>query len=87
MKALAVVLALAACDVVAAKNDAQLHGDTHIVVKKVDVGDATGSVAQQYQVGALPHWNVYDVHGRLRYRLIGSEALRAPQLARELLSE
>jgi hypothetical protein len=56
-------------------------------VREVDVGDGTGGLAHAYDVGALPHYNVYDRTRRLRYVLVGSDCLRAPELARELARE
>lgn len=76
-----------ACLVVADKIEAAIANDTRVIVRKVDVGDGATPVAVAYQIGTLPHWKIYDTHRRLRYVLIGSETLRAPTLARELLSE
>jgi thiol-disulfide isomerase/thioredoxin len=77
----------AACDEVAAQIDAAIKDDARIVVRKVDIGDATSAVAREHKVSTLPHWQVYDRSKQLRYVLIGNEVLRAPTLAAELLRE
>jgi hypothetical protein len=61
--------------------------EDRVVVRKIDVGDGFTPIAAQYAVTVMPRWDVYDTHQRLRYRLIGPECLRAPQLATELLAE
>lgn len=77
----------AACTVVEGKIAEQIANQPHVIVRKVDVGDGFTPAAKAYDVGTLPHVNVYDTRRRLRYRLIGPQALRAPELARELLRE
>jgi Thioredoxin len=77
----------AACTVVGGRIAIDIAREDRIVIRKVDVGDGTTSIALDYGVSTLPHWKVYDRHKRLRYVLIGNETLRAPALARELLSE
>jgi len=77
----------AACIVVGGHVAVAIAKDDRIVIRKVDVGDGTTSVALDYDVSTLPHWKIYDTHKRLRYVLIGSEVLRAPKLAAELLAE
>ncbi len=77
----------AACIVVGGHVAVAIAPDDRIVVRKVDVGDGTTSIALDYDVSTLPHWKIYDTHKRLRYVLIGSEVLRAPKLAAELLAE
>ncbi|HEY0250726.1 MAG TPA: hypothetical protein VGC41_04335 [Kofleriaceae bacterium] len=57
------------------------------ILRKVDVGDGLGPLAQAYEIGALPHYNVYDTKRRLRFILVGSDCLRAPVLAKQLLAE
>lgn len=76
-----------ACITVAGHIAVAIAKDDRIVVRKVDVGDGLTPIAKQYEVSKLPHWNVYDRHKRLRYRLLGDSVLRAPALARELLAE
>lgn len=77
----------AACIVVAGHVAVAIANDDRIIIRKVDIGDGTTDVALRYRVGTLPHWKIYDTRKRLRYQLIGSEVLRAPGLARELLTE
>ena len=76
-----------ACVVVTGMIAVQVAKQPLIVVRKVDVGDGFTPVAKAYDIGTLPHVNLYDRQRRLRYRLIGPEATRAPALARELVSE
>lgn len=76
-----------ACTVVTGMIAVQVAKQPQVVVRKVDVGDGFTPVAKAYDIGTLPHVNLYDRKRRLRYRLIGPEALRAPALARELLAE
>lgn len=77
----------AACVVVGGMIAVKIAKEDRVVVRKIDVGDGFTPIAKQYDIRALPHWDVYDTRGRLRYRLIGPECLRAPQLAAELLAE
>ena len=77
----------AACTIVTGMIAVQIAKQPQVIVRKVDVGDGFTPVAKAYDIGTLPHVNVYDRKQRLRYRLIGPEALRAPALARELLAE
>jgi thiol-disulfide isomerase/thioredoxin len=76
-----------ACVIVTGMIAVQVAKQPQIVVRKVDVGDGFTAVAKAYDIVTLPHVNVYDRKQRLRYRLIGPEALRAPVLARELVAE
>jgi len=77
----------AACAIVGGKVAEQVANEPRVVLRKVDVGDGFTPVARTYQIGALPHLNVYDRKRRLRYILVGNDCLRAPALARELLAE
>jgi thiol-disulfide isomerase/thioredoxin len=76
-----------ACKVVAEKIAPAIAEQPRVVVREVDVGDGVGPLAHAYDIGALPHYNVYDRERRLRYVLVGNDCLRAPQLARELVAE
>ena len=76
-----------ACVIVTGMIAVQVAKQPQIVVRKVDVGDGFTAVAKAYEIVTLPHVNVYDRNQRLRYRLIGPEALRAPDLARALVAE
>jgi thiol-disulfide isomerase/thioredoxin len=77
----------AACEVITGMIAIAVAKDDRIVIRKVDVGDGMSAVALAYEIGALPHWKVYDTHKRLRYVLIGKDCLRAPSLAQQLLAE
>jgi thiol-disulfide isomerase/thioredoxin len=79
--------ACAACKAVEAKTQAQLSAEPRVVVRKVDVADGFTPAAKVYDIGALPHWNVYDRRRHLRYVLVGSDCLKAPQLAHALAAE
>ena len=48
---------------------------------------ASPPVAHAYEIGALPHYRVYDKHERLRYDLVGNDCLQAPEIARQLVAE
>jgi len=76
-----------ACKVVGAKVAAATANDARVIVREVDVGDGLGDLAHAYDIGALPHYNVYDRARRLRYVLVGGDCLRAPELARSLVNE
>lgn len=76
-----------ACEVVGGMLAVQVAKDDRVVIRKVDVGDGFTPVAQHYQIGALPHFRVYDKRRQLRYVLVGNDCLQAPALARQLASE
>jgi thiol-disulfide isomerase/thioredoxin len=76
-----------ACTTVAGMFAVQTANEPRIVVRKVDVGDGFTPVAKAYDIGALPHFKIYDRDQRLRYVLVGGDCLRAPELARQLLAE
>lgn len=76
-----------ACIVVAGMLAVQTANEPRVVVRKVDVGDGFTPVAKAYDIGALPHFKIYDRRKRLRYVLVGGDCLRAPDLARQLLGE
>ena len=77
----------APCLVVAKKVEAEIANEPRVVLRKVDVGDGFTPIAKTYKIGALPHWRVFDVKGRLRFILVGPDCLRAPGLAKQLLAE
>lgn len=79
--------ACGACKVVESKTAAELAAEPQVVVRKVDVADGFTTAARVYDVGALPHWNIYDRRRHLRYVLVGSDCLKAPQLAHALAAE
>ena len=76
-----------ACIVVAGMLAVQTANEPRVVVRKVDVGDGFTPVAKAYDIGALPHFKIYDRRKRLRYVLVGGDCMRAPELARQLLGE
>ena len=76
-----------ACTIVGGMLAVQVAQAPDVVIRKVDVGDGFTPVAQQFQISALPHYNVYDRSRRLRYVLVGNDCLKAPQLAKQLAAE
>jgi len=76
-----------ACTVVGGMLAVQTAHDPGVLIRKVDVGDGFTAVAKAYEIGALPHYNVYDKQRRLRYVLVGNDCLKAPELARQLVAE
>jgi thiol-disulfide isomerase/thioredoxin len=76
-----------ACVIVGGMLAVQTAKDTGVVIRKVDVGDGDTPVAKQFDVGALPHYKLYDRHKKLRYSLVGNECLKAPELAKQLAAE
>lgn len=76
-----------ACTVVGGMLAVQVAKNDDIVIRKVDVGDGFTPVAKAYQIGALPHFRVYDKHKRMRYLLVGNDTLKAPELAKQLAAE
>src|SRR5262245_29846511 len=77
----------AACIVVGGMLAVQTALDPRVVIRKVDVGDGFTAVAKAYEIGALPHYRVYDKHKRLRYYLTGNDCLQAPEIAKQLAAE
>ena len=76
-----------ACRVVGGMLAVQVAKDDRVVIRKVDVGDGFSPVAKQYDIGALPHYRVFDRHRRLRYVLVGNDCLQAPAIAKQLARE
>jgi thiol-disulfide isomerase/thioredoxin len=76
-----------ACTIVGGMLAVQVAKAGDVVIRKVDVGDGLTPVAKQYQINALPHYNVYDRAKRLRYVLVGNDCLKAPELAKQLAAE
>lgn len=69
-----------ACTIVTGMLAVQIANEPRVVVRKIDVGNDP-------RVSALPRFEIYDRQRRLRYILVASDCLRAPELARKLLSE
>ncbi len=76
-----------ACVVVGGMLAVQVANEPGILIRKVDVGDGFTPVAKAHDIGALPHYRVYDKSRRLRYDLVGNDCLKAPAIARQLLAE
>lgn len=76
-----------ACEIVGGMTAVAIAKQPGIIVRKIDVGDGDTEVARQYQIGALPHYQVYDRHQTLRYDFIGNDCLKAPTVALQLLQE
>lgn len=76
-----------ACTVVGGMLAVQVAKEPMVVIRKVDVGDSDTAVAKQYEIGALPHFRVYDKRGKMRYVLVGNDTLKAPELAKQLAAE
>lgn len=76
-----------ACHVVGEMLDQGVADEPRVLIRKVDIGDAFSTVAEAYQIGALPHYRVYDKHKRMRYVLIGNDCTKATQIARQLAAE
>ncbi len=76
-----------ACTVVGGMLAVQVAHQPRVVIRKVDVGDGLTPVAKRYEIGALPHYDVYDKQRRLRYVLVGNDCLRAPAIANQLAAE
>jgi Thioredoxin len=76
-----------ACTIVGGMLAVQVANADGVVIRKVDVGDGFTAVAKQFQIGALPHYNIYDKAKKLRYVLVGNDCLKAPELAIQLAAE
>ena len=58
-----------------------------VLIRKIDVGDGFTQVAKDHDIGALPHYRIYDKQKRLRYDLVGNDCLKASEIARALAAE
>lgn len=76
-----------ACTVVGGMLAVQVAHADGVLIRKIDVGDGFTPVAKQFEIGALPHYNVYDKARRLRYVLVGNDCLKAPEIAKQLAAE
>ncbi len=76
-----------ACKTMEAKFMPIIEGEPRILVRKVDVGDGDTPVAEQYDIGPLPHLRIYDAKGELRYVLQNNAALETGEKALEVLRE
>ena len=76
-----------ACVVVGGMLAVQVAHDPRVLIRKIDIGDGFTPVAKAYDIGALPHFRVFDKHKKLRYVLVGNDTLKAPELAKQLAAE
>ena len=76
-----------ACVVVGGMLAVQVAQDPRVLIRKIDVGDGFSPVAKAYDIGALPHFRVFDKDKKLRYVLVGNDTLKAPELAKQLAAE
>ena len=76
-----------ACHTVGALLAEQVASEPRVLIRKIDVGDGFSAVAETYGVNALPHYRIYDKRGKQRHVLVGNDCLKAPALARQLVSE
>lgn len=77
-----------ACHVVGGMLAVGVANEPKVLIRKVDVGaDAFTPVAAAYQIGGLPHYRVYDKHGKMRYVLVGNDCTKAPDIAKQLVAE
>ncbi|HEY5935262.1 MAG TPA: thioredoxin family protein [Kofleriaceae bacterium] len=76
-----------ACHTVGAMLAERVAGEPHVLIRKIDVGDGFTPVAEAYGVNALPHYRIYDKHGKERHVLVGNECVKAPDLAKQLVTE
>lgn len=58
-----------------------------VLIRKVDILDPFTKVASAYDIGALPHYRVYDKRGKMRYVLVGNDCIKAPEIAKQLAEE
>ena len=77
----------AACVVYGDKLTAGVAGDARVVIRKVDMGDGLGPLAETYNIAALPRFLIYDKRKRLRYDLVGGDCEKASEYAIALAAE
>jgi len=76
-----------ACVVVSGMLAVQVAHEPRVLIRKIDVGDGFTPVAKAYEIGALPHFRLFDKHKKLRYVLVGNDTLKASELANQLAAE
>ncbi len=76
-----------ACEIVGAKLEEGVAGEARVLIRKIDVGDGFTPVAKAYDIGALPHFRVFDKRGNLRFVLVGNDTLEATKIAKALAAE
>ena len=76
-----------ACHVVGGMLAVGVARDPKVLIRKVDILDPFTEVANVYDIGALPHYRVYDKRGKMRYVLVGNDCIKAPEIAKQLAAE
>ena len=76
-----------ACDKIEAMVLADIKDEDDIVLRRVDVGVGRTPVAEHYDIGGLPHVEIYDRQRNVRYVLVGNDTLRTAEVARSLRAE
>ena len=76
-----------ACKVVGGMLAVGVAQQDQVLIRKIDVGDGFTQVAKDYDIGALPHFRIYDKKKKLRYDLVGNDCLKAPEIAKALVAE
>ena len=76
-----------ACVVVGGMLAVGVAQQDRVLIRKIDVGDGFTQVAKDHDIGALPHYRIYDKKKRLRYDLVGNDCVKASDIARELAAE
>jgi hypothetical protein len=76
-----------ACKVVGGMLAIGVAQDDRVLIRKIDVGDGFTQVAKDHDIGALPHFRVYDKQKRLRYVLVGNDCTKASAIAKDLAAE
>ncbi len=76
-----------ACHVVGGMLAVGVAQQPKVLIRKVDILDPFTKVAGAYDIGALPHYRVYDKHGKMRYVLVGNDCIKAPEIAKQLAEE
>lgn len=76
-----------ACHVVGRMLEAGVATDPKVLIRKVDILDPFTHVASAYDIGALPHYRIYDKRGKMRYLLVGNDCTKASEIAKQLAAE
>ncbi len=76
-----------ACHVVGGMLAVGVAKDPKVLIRKVDILDPFTPVAGAYDIGALPHYRVYDKRGKMRYVLVGNDCTKASEIAQQLAAE
>lgn len=76
-----------ACHVVGGMLAVGVAKEPKVLIRKVDILDPFTPVASAYDIGALPHYRVYDKRGKMRYVLVGNDCTKASEIAAQLAAE